>query len=306
MKIGILEPNYFSDLGIKRLRELGEVFLYEDIISLEIFLTPIDVLFIRLDYQINKDFLDKCINLKILCSPTTGLNHIDINLLDERKINLISLKERTHLLSNIRATPENTIGLALALIRGYSKVFLNAENSNWDRYKFYGDELQNMKVGIIGFGRVGTQITKYLNSFSSKIFVYDIKIISTDLNITILNSIEEIINKCQMIFLTASYSNKIIIKDHHIDALKDKYFINTSRGELIDEKYLVKKLNSNHFRGLAIDVISNENRSKNNLKHFIKSVEKYNIIVTPHISGVTIESLNKTEEILINALIESL
>ena len=301
MKIGILEPDNFSTQGINRLSKIGDIILFEHHQTLESFLELIEVLFIRLDYCIDKEFLVKCKNLKFLCSPTTGVNHIDLNSLNEKGVNLISLRESTNLLENVRATPENTIGLALALIRGYKQVFLDSKNPNWNRYKFYGDELLHMDVGIIGFGRVGLQLAKYLKAFSSNIFVYDIKEIKTKLDVSISNSILEIINQCQMIFLTASYENKVIIEKQHIDALKGKYFINTSRGELIDETYLIKKLNSNHFRGLALDVIANESHQTNNLKYFINSEE--NIIVTPHISGVTRKSLNQTEDILIEMLI---
>ena len=306
MKVGILEPDHFSELGIRKLKKLGVVCLYNEKNNLELFLKETDILFIRLKYQINKSFIDKCENLKILCSPTTGLNHIDLDYLNKKNINLISLKDKTKKLSKIRATPENTLGLGLALIRGYSKVFLNSQNSEWDRYKYYGDELQDMKVGIIGFGRVGKQLSKYLKVFSSKIYTYDIKNVKTKKNITVLENIDELINKCQMVFMTASYSNNIILNKHHIDSLKNKYFINTSRGELINEEYLIKKINSNHFKGVAIDVISGENLSNNNLKYFLETTKKHNVIITPHISGVTIKSLNKTEEILINSLFECL
>ena len=119
MKIGILEL-IISTQGINRLSKIGDIILFEHHQTLESFLELIEVLFIRLDYCIDKVRL----NVKSeVCSPTTGVNHIDLNSLNEKGVNLISLRESTNLLENIGATPENTIGLALALIRGYKQVF---------------------------------------------------------------------------------------------------------------------------------------------------------------------------------------
>lgn len=304
MKIGILEPDFFSEQGIEKLSRIGDIKFFQSTSNLEEFLNEVEILFIRLKYQIDKDFLKKCKNLRILCSPTTGLNHIDENALKEKGVKLISLKDKTSHLGEVRATPENTIGLALALIRGYHKIFLNQNNSNWDRYKYYGEELSNMKIGIIGFGRVGKQLSKYLKAFSSNVFAYDIKKIQSDSTITISNTIKDLIENCQMIFLTASYSNEIIINKNHINLLKDKFFINTSRGELIDEDYFIEKLNDSFFRGVALDVITNENSTANNLNHYLKAVDNQNVIITPHVSGVTKSSLNMTEDILITALFQ--
>ena len=87
--------------------------------------------------------------------------------------------------------------------------------------------------------------------------------------------------------------------------MKNKYLINTSRGELIDEAYLLKKVSGNHFKGVAIDVISNENNlSNNNLKVIEKLITKSNFIYTPHISGATLNSLSKVETYITKKLIK--
>ncbi len=91
-----------------------------------------------------------------------------------------------------------------------------------------------------------------------------------------------------------------------IDLLKDKYFINTSRGELLNENYLIKKIEENHFKGIALDVISNETQKKNNLDKFISLRKNRNFILTPHIAGLTYESIHKTEEFIVRKLMEEI
>ena len=90
MKIGILEPDGFSKQAINDLKKIGSVELYTGKNFVK-FLNNKNILFIRLKYHIN-DAFKNCKNLQILCSPTTGHTHIDINLLSSKKIKLLSLK----------------------------------------------------------------------------------------------------------------------------------------------------------------------------------------------------------------------
>ena len=97
------------------------------------------------------------------------------------------------------------------------------------------------------------------------------------------------ISKCNVISLCASYelTSLKFFNKAYIDLLKDKFFVNTSRGELIDEKYLLKKVNENFFKGIAIDVIKDESKNKNNLDEFLNVDKSINFIITPHIAGAT-------------------
>ena len=87
--------------------------------------------------------------------------------------------------------------------------------------------------------------------------------------------------------------------------MEGKFFVNTARGELIDEEYLLKKINDGIFKGIALDVISNET-SQNNLNEFLELSEKNNLIVTPHIAGATYESMWKTEGFIYKKLYEEI
>ena len=118
MQVGILEAKDFSKDAISKLSEIANVELYKSD-NINIFLENKEVLFIRLDYFIDKNFLDKAKKLKYICTPTTGLNHIDLALCKERGVEIISLKGEYEFLSTIRATPEHTFGLVMSLLRNY-------------------------------------------------------------------------------------------------------------------------------------------------------------------------------------------
>ena len=123
-----------------------------------------------------------------------------------------------------------------------------------------------------------------------------------------MNTIKELIKKSNIVIICVAYNleNHGFFKKEYIDLLKNKYVINTSRGELVDEDYLVEKIEENHFKGIALDVIANEIQKKNNLGKFISLTKNKNFILTPHIAGLTYESIHKTEEFLVKKLMEEI
>jgi D-3-phosphoglycerate dehydrogenase len=310
MNIGILEPLRFSSKAISVLREKGSVTFFDvNKGSLEQFTKNVHILFIRLNYFVGEDFLSNCEELKIICSPTTGLNHLDMDVITRRNIQIISLQNETLFLSNIRATSEHTFGLIIALLRGYKKSFLSNISVSWDREKHFGYEIFNNKVGVIGLGRIGKILAGYLSSFGAVVSYYDPKeiLLTNGNSYTKKNCIESLIQDSNIILLCASYTPKHdpIINKKMIDAMKNKFFINTSRGELIDEEYLIDKIKENHFKGIALDVISNET-GKNSLSKMISLTEDRNFIITPHIGGATYDSINSTEIFIVEKLFKYL
>ena len=91
MQIGVLEPQGFSRKAISELKRIGRVVLFSSG-SLNEFIADKNILFIRLSFLIDKNFLKNARNLKCICTPTTGLNHIDLNECEKRQIKIISLK----------------------------------------------------------------------------------------------------------------------------------------------------------------------------------------------------------------------
>jgi phosphoglycerate dehydrogenase-like enzyme len=304
LQIGILEPNDFSKKAIKLLKDIGDV-SYFDGGDINIFLSNKNILFVRLNYYIGREFLQYCKVLRCICTPTTGLNHLDIDACYKKNIKVISLKGETEFLSTIRATPEHTFGLVMSLLRFYNNSFLTNNNREWNRDKYKGSEIYGRKIGIVGFGRVGRILAKYFQSFDAIVYYYDIDKNKQEMFGAIkLETMQKVIEKSEIIILSASYtdSESVIFTEYFIDLLKDKYFINTSRGELVNEEYLLKKISQNHFLGVALDVIQNE-QVDNNLDRFLNLVSKYNLILTPHISGATYTSMHRTEDFISEKLI---
>jgi D-3-phosphoglycerate dehydrogenase len=299
MQIGILEHSDFSSEAISSLNKIGKVNLFHpEKLSLHKFIADKEVLFVRLNFMLSEEVLKKATKLKYICSPTTGLNHIDTSFCKKNNIKIVSLKGETTFLKNIRATPEHTLGLILALFRNYKIAFLNKSNKYWNRDLYRGYEVFNHSFGIIGYGRVGKIVAKYLLNMGAKVSVCDLNpILVKNKKIKILNDINSLIKNSDTIILSASYIENapFIIGKKQLDLMKGKYFVNTSRGELVDEIYLLNKLEKNFFKGVAIDVLANENGNKNNLKKFLSLEASNNLIITPHVGGATYTSMANTE-----------
>ena len=306
MKIGILEPADFSSIASHKLSKIGSIENYSGE-KLEEFLSNKEIIFVRLNFDINKGFLEAGPNLKYICSPTTGLNHIDVNYCQSKGIEIISLKGETDFLNTIRATPEHTLGLILALKRNYNFAFLKTDNSEWNRNPYRGYEIYSSKIGIVGFGRVGKILSSYLKNMGASVAFYDINKDIQEEGVHKFDSIESLIDACETVVLCSSYTVEYgsIINEKEIDALKNKYFINTARAELTNEAYLSQRALEGHFKGIAIDVIQNEQSAQNNLKSWLEAADKYNVIVTPHIGGATYSSMNRTEEFISDKLLMS-
>lgn len=301
MKIGVFEEN-FSELLINTLRERYVVSFFRD--DYAQFLSEIEVLFIRLKHRIDKQILDMAPNLKYICTPTTGLNHIDIQEVERREIELFSLKGETEFLNSIRATPEHTFGLALSLLRNYTNLIMDSDTDWTIRNGFQGSELSGNRAGIIGYGRVGRILAQYLDSFGCKTRYYDTKnVVNQNKNIIKESSINSLIGNSNLIFLCASYSkeNENFIDKKYLDLMRGKYFINTARGELVDEENLIERINQGFFKGVALDVIANES-GENNLDRFLGLVNDQNLIITPHIAGATKESMQRTDMFIVDKL----
>ena len=303
MQVGILEPDGFSPEAMACLRRLGEVRAFNggDLAS---FLAPLDVLFVRLCHLIDSAFLEMSPRLRWLCTPTTGHNHIDEAALSFRGIRLVSLRGEREFLETIRATPEHTFGLVIALLRRYRQAFDDVAAGEWDRDACRGDELYGNRVGIIGLGRVGYRLASYFSAFGAHVTWCDPADVPSLPDWQRSSDIHGLIETSRIIVLCASYraGQPPVIGRREVDAMEGRHFINTARGELVDEGALLAAVRSNRLAGVAIDVIADEN-GENRLAEWCSLLPGRNLVVTPHIAGATFDSMARTERFITDKLL---
>lgn len=260
-----------------------------------------EVLIIRPDTFITASDIKIDTKIKYIITISTGTNHLDLNFLKKRGIKVLYLQNK-NFLKQIHATSEHTLFLILSALRK-SKIF--AKNINF-KNKFIANELHSTNLGILGFGRVGRHVAKLAHSFGANLFAYDVCKKNYPKYVHQCNSMSDLFKRSKIISIHINLNSKntSVINQKHTNLLKNKFLINTSRAEIIDEKFLIKMLQKNQFN-YATDVIHKEelNYKLNLLSKFDRSL---NLIVTPHVAGLTEESIKKTDIYLINKFLESL
>lgn len=306
MQIGILEPDNFSQEAKRCLEELGDVSCFDGT-ARDAFLRDKEVVFVRLAYRIDTDFLAAAPHLAFVCSPTTGHTHLDEKALAARHVDVLSLRGETKFLETIRATPEHTLGLMLALLRNYRLAFQNGGNAHWDRDRCRGEELFGMPIGLIGYGRVGRRLANYLDAFGANVHWCDPNVEASPAHHRRHATVGSLIESSRLVALVASHvdGQTPIIGASEIALLTGRYFINTARGELVDEPALLTALENGRLAGVGIDVIADETGAPA-LDRWIAATAHHNVLLTPHIAGATFTSMRRTEEFLAEKLVRHL
>lgn len=250
-----------------------------------------NILIIRLKKYLNADVLSLFPNLKFVISATTGHDHIDINELSKRKIQLISLRDETEFLKTIPSTAEHTWGLVLSILRNIPASNQSVKEGNWNRMQFKGYELKGKNLGIVGMGRLGKMVAMFGKAFGMNVSYYDPFVDDGDCGKS--GSLSELMECADVITLHvhADDTTHHLINEENLSKLKKgAVLVNTSRGMIVDENAVIKYLKNNKLLGYATDVLHYEN------ENFMKSViwknhSKYNIIITPHIGGATWDAM---------------
>ena len=231
-------------------------------------------------------FILKGSAIKLINTASTGLNHINLKDCKKLGIKILSLTKDQKLIQQLPSTSELAFGLMINLLRNIIKSFDSVKKKNWNYSPFVGKEVASLTIGIIGLGRLGNFMGKYSKAFGMKVFYFDPfkksgKFKKT--NLKKLIEISDVISIHAHVSDTTKYMiNKKILKY----SKKRPIIINTSRGELVKEKDIIWALKNQLISGYGTDVIEKE-FSDIRKSPIIKNIEKYNIIVTPHIGGMT-------------------
>jgi len=306
MEILVSESSGFAPAAERILSELGRLTL-GDLDRQQLLQTVPDanVLWVRLRHKIDTEVLFAAPHLRVLVTPTTGLNHIDTKEAERLGIRVLSLRGEPAFLKDVRATAEHTIGLILALLRHLPGAVAHVRDSGWDRDQFRGSELYGKTIGIVGFGRLGRLVAQYLRAFDTRLLVTDVRVKAVPRSVERV-SLPELLQQSDLVTMHVDLSpgNAGFFGVEQFAAMKPgAWFVNTARGELIDEAALLQALQSGQLAGAALDVLSNEQAIGIAPHPLIQySHEHSHLIITPHLGGCTTESMEKTEVFLAQKL----
>ncbi|SIT82744.1 NAD(P)-dependent oxidoreductase [Pontibacter indicus] len=266
-------------------------------------LAGFDGLIVRSKMRITADTIKLADKLKYVARAGAGLDNIDAEALQERGIALLGANE-----GNRQAVGEHALGMLLSLMRNIARGDRQVRGKVWQREENRGEEISGKTVGIIGYGNMGQSFANVLRGFGCRILAYDRYAPEKIITPAEAVSLEELQSEADMVSLHIPYipENWAFADDAFFSAFKKPiWFMNTSRGEVVDQSALVQHLQSGKLKGAALDVLENEKlgsltEAQTSNFDYLKSAE--NVVLTPHIAGWTHESYVKINEVLVQKI----
>lgn len=265
----------------------------------------IKAIYVDQNYNFNKNFFQKFKSIKYVLSSTTSTSFVDEAYCKNKRIKIFSLEKQQKFLKKITPTAEHVFGLIFMISRNYKQAMENVNSGMFDRRDFAGNKmLSKSKIGIVGYGRLGKIIKKIAKGFNLKVISYDKANDKKSKLFKILNTVDYVSLNIPLRNNNMFFSEKNFPKN----CQNKFYLINTSRGEIIDEKFIIDLLKKKILLGYATDVISKEFTNNFNLKKNIlfKNRHRYNIIITPHIGGSTKDAWKLTQNRVIKQFLDHL
>ena len=216
-----------------------------------------------------------------------GTNQVDLNAAKVRGIPVFNAP-----FSNTRSVAELVLGEILLLMRNVPQANAEVHRGVWNKSATGSYEVRGKKLGIIGYGHIGSQLSIIAESLGMDVYFYDIENKLPLGNAKQLRSLEELLSSCDVVSLHVPElpSTKNLMNAARIAQLKQgAILINAARGTVVDIDALAQALKDGKLQGAAIDVFPVEPASIN--EEFVSPLREFdNVILTPHIGGSTAEA----------------
>ncbi len=261
-------------------------------------------LIIRSKTDVDKELIDRAVNLKFVGRAGAGIDKLDIKFLEEKGIKVLNAPE-----GNRDALAEHGIGMVLSILNRISCSDEEVRENIWKREENRGYELGGKTVGIYGYGYMGSALGERLPAFGCRVLAYD----KYKTNYVRIGGVEEVDleyfkenTEILSIHVPLSQETRNMFDYEYFRSFPNLFaVINTARGEVLVLEALVRLLEENRIWGAALDVLENEQLKKltpqqkltlNKLKSF------KNVLFTPHVGGWSHESYRRINKVLIEKI----
>lgn len=256
-------------------------------------------------YFMDAEMIEASPALRIMATPSTGTNHLDVKYAETKGIKVLSIKE-SPVIEQIYASSEFSFSLLLAMVNKIPFAYDEVKKGVWreKEHEFRSIELHGKTIGLVGYGRIGKKMARFSEAFGMKILAFDPFKKITENYVLQVSTLEELLTKSDIVSLHLHLNDQTrgMFGKRCFDLMKPgAFFLNTARGEIVDELAMIGALESGKLKAAAVDVISNEHE-KNKLNHpVIKYAQgHYNLLVSPHIAGCTVDSETKAAKDLLD------
>jgi D-3-phosphoglycerate dehydrogenase len=298
----VLVSDPISDLGIQQLYDAADVSVdkktglsEDELISV---IGEYDALLVRSQTKVTGRIMEAATRLKVIGRAGVGVDNIDLEAATQRGIVVINAPD-----GNTIATCEHTFAMIMSVARQIPQAYKKTVSGEWDRKSFVGVELRNKVLGIVGMGRIGSEVAKRAKAFGMEVMGYD-PFLSEEraekLGVA-LATVNEIASKADFITVHTPLTKEtrhMISRPQFQLMKKGVRIINCARGGIIDEQALVEAIDEGIVAGAAFDVFEEEPPRADH--PFLNNPK---IIVTPHLGASTVEAqenvaIDVSEEVL--------
>ena len=261
---------------------------------------------IRSKIKLDREILDKAVNLKFIGRVGAGMENIDLEYAESKGIVCLNAPE-----GNRDAVGEHALGMLLSLLNHLNRVDREVRRGIWIREGNRGIEIKGKTVGIIGYGNMGSAFAQRLKGFEARVIAYDKYKTGYSNDLVTESTMDELFENTDILSLHVPLTEETdyLVNDDFLKKFKKNiYLINTSRGRVVKTADLVKNMQEEKVLGAALDVLEYEKLSFENIdkdklpEDFQYLIAADNVILSPHIAGWTIESNYKLAKVLVDKI----
>jgi D-3-phosphoglycerate dehydrogenase len=281
----ILVSDAISEEGLAPLLHAEHIeVVQKKVLEVEDSLDQFDALLVRSATKVTDELLSKMKNLKIVGRAGVGVDNIDVDAATKHGVVVINAPD-----GNTISTAEHTFAMIASLVRHIPQAHISVKSREWNRSAFVGTELYGKHLGIIGLGRIGSEVATRARAFGMTVHVYDpflTKARAEKIGVAPC-TLDEVLAISDIITVHTPLTKETKGLLGPINLAKTKkgvFLVNCARGGIIDEQALVAFLESGHVAGVALDVFEQEPPDNHPLLQFD------NVIVTPHLGASTVEA----------------
>ena len=267
-----------------------------------------EVVVIRSRFRITKELLTRAKKLKCIARAGAGMENIDVVFATSQGIRCVHAPE-----GNKDAVAEHALGMLLMLLNHLNRADREVRNGVWLREANRGIELNAKKVGIVGYGNMGSAFAQRLTGFGVEILVYDKYKSGFETGNIRECAMKELFDECDIVSLhvpLTAETNNLVCRDWINQFRKPVYIINTARGRCLNTADLVEGIKHGKVLGACLDVLEYESVSFEKVESshlplpFQELIQSDQVVLSPHIAGWTQESNVKIASILAEKIID--
>ena len=252
--------------------------------------SDVDGIVVRSATAVDRELIQHAPRLKVVGRAGVGVDNIDIEAATERGVLVMNSPG-----GSTTTTAEHAIAMLFALARSIPQAYLALKNGKWEKSRFKGTEITGKTLGVVGLGRIGSEVARKCQAMGMNVLAYD-PFINADTPLSsglVLVSLEEIWTRADFITFHVPLSDetRYLVNKDTIAKMKDGVrIINCARGGIINEVDLEEGLKSGKVAGAALDVFETEPNTNTPL------LAEDNFIATPHLGASTVEAQRKVSE----------